>query len=113
MPPRASRPQVLKKIETNFGDSKETYSINGVNYTTYTTFRSPLTPDEIPDVNFVEKPPMIPEPDYEEPNMHNTTNGSSSRTLERKKKKSVSFLEDISKKEETSVKRIGKLFKKD
>lgn len=35
MPPRASRPQVLKKIDTN----KETYSINGVTYTTHTTFR--------------------------------------------------------------------------
>merc|ERR1712223_936876 len=86
MPPRASRPQVLKKIgdaqeSYKIGDAKETYSINGVNYTTYTTFRSPLTPDEIPDVNFIEKPPMIPEPDHEEPNMHNTTNGSSSRTL--------------------------------
>ena len=111
MPPRASRPQVLKKIG-DFGDAKETYSINGVNYTTYTTFRSPLTPDEIPDVNFIEKPPMIPEPDYEEPNMNSNTNGQySSRTLERKKKKSVSFLEDISKKEETSVKRIGKLIR--
>ena len=109
MPPRASRPQVLKKFEISDSNNLETYSINGVNYTTYTTFRSPLTPDEIPDVNFVEKPPMIPEPDYEEPNnmINNTTNGQGSRTLERKKKKSVSFLEDISKKEETSVKRIG------
>ena len=94
MPPRATRPQVLKKVE----NPKETYNINGVNYTTYTTFMSPLTPDEIPDVNFVEKPPVIPEPDYL---MH-----EGSKTLERKKKKSVSFLEDISKKEETSVKRI-------
>ena len=109
MPPRASRPQVLKKFEISDSNNLETYSINGVNYTTYTTFRSPLTPDEIPDVNFVEKPPMIPEPDYEEPNnmINNTTNGQGSRTLERKKKKSVSFLEDISKKEETSVRRIG------
>ena len=76
---------------------------------TFFFFRSPLTPDEIPDVNFVEKPPMIPEPDYEEPNIMSTSanGGSSSRTLERKKKKSVSFLEDISKKEESSVKRIG------
>ena len=44
MPPRASRPQVLKKIgdaqeSYKIGDAKETYSINGVNYTTYTTFR--------------------------------------------------------------------------
>ena len=99
MPPRASRPQVLKKM-----DSKETYNINGVNYTTYTTFMSPLTPDDIPDVNFAGKPPMIPEPDYEEPNLNN---GMGSRTLERKKKKSVSFLEDISKKEESNVRKIN------
>ena len=96
MPPRATRPQILKKVET--GQQKETYNINGVNYTTYTTFMSPLTPDEIPDVNFVEKKPAIPEPDYH--------HEEQSKTLERKKKKSVSFLEDISKKEETSVKRI-------
>ena len=96
MPPRAIRPQVLKKVET--GQPQETYNINGVNYTTYTTFMSPLTPDEIPDVTFVEKP-VIPEPDY-----HQHHEGS--KTLERKKKKSVSFLEDISKKEESSVKRI-------
>ena len=24
----------------------ETYAVNGINYTTYTTFRSPLTPDD-------------------------------------------------------------------
>ena len=29
--------------------STETYSVNGVNYTTYTTFRSPITPEECPD----------------------------------------------------------------
>ena len=96
MPPRAIRPQVLKKVPET-GQPKETYNINGVNYTTYTTFMSPLTPDEIPDVTFVEKP-VIPEPDY---HVH-----EGSKTLERKKKKSVSFLEDISKKEESSVKRI-------
>jgi hypothetical protein len=27
----------------------ETYSVNGVAYTTYTTFRSPLTPDDNPE----------------------------------------------------------------
>ena len=27
----------------------ETYSVNGVNYTTYTTFRSPITPDDCPE----------------------------------------------------------------
>ena len=70
------------------------------------TSRSPLTPDEIPDVNFVERPPQIPEPDYEEPNVMSASMNGGSRTLERKKKKSVSFLEDISKKE-TSVKKIG------
>ena len=88
MPPRPNRPQVLKKIPNS--EPKETYSVNGINYTTYTTFRSPLTPDDIP--------PQIPEPDYEE-----------TKTLERiKKKKSVSFVEDISKKEEQSVKKVPK-----
>ena len=62
----------------------------GINYTTYTTFRSPLTPDDLP--------PAIPEPDYEP-----------EKTLERiKKKKSVSFVEDISKKEEQTVKKVPK-----
>ena len=64
----------------------------GINYTTYTTFRSPLTPDDMP--------PAIPEPDYEP-----------EKILERntiKKKKSVSFVEDISKKEEQSVKKVPK-----
>ena len=62
----------------------------GINYTTYTTFRSPLTPDDMP--------PAIPEPDYEP-----------EKTLERiKKKKSVSFVEDISKKEEQTVKKVPK-----
>ena len=62
MPPRASRPQVLRRSSTtdmplqpaNPADpsnsstttAAETYNINGVNYTTYTTFRSPITPDE-------------------------------------------------------------------
>ena len=88
MPPRPNRPQVLKKIPNS--EPKETYSVNGINYTTYTTFRSPLTPDDIP--------PQIPEPDYEE-----------TKTLERiKKKKSVSFVEDISKKEENTVKKVPK-----
>ena len=29
----------------------ETYSVNGVNYTTYTTFRSPITPEECDSVS--------------------------------------------------------------
>ena len=89
MPPRPNRPQVLKKINS---EPKETYSVNGINYTTYTTFRSPLTPDDIP--------PQIPEPDYEP---------QESKTLERiKKKKSVSFVEDISRKEADTVKKVPK-----
>ena len=89
MPPRPNRPQVLKKINS---EPKETYSVNGINYTTYTTFRSPLTPDDIP--------PQIPEPDYEP---------QESKTLERiKKKKSVSFVEDISRKETDTVKKVPK-----
>ena len=47
-------------------------------------------------------PPAIPEPDYEP---------ETTKTLERntiKKKKSVSFVEDISKKEEQSVKKVPK-----
>ena len=39
MPPRPSRPQVLKKAVVTSEAAKETYSINGINYTTYTTFR--------------------------------------------------------------------------
>ena len=27
----------------------ETYSVNGVSYTTYTTFRSPITPEDCPE----------------------------------------------------------------
>ena len=101
MPPRAIRPQVLKKVET--GQPQETYNINGVNYTTYTTFMSPLTPDEIPDVTFVEKP-VIPEPDY-----HQHHEGS--KTLERKKKKSdTSSLEDSD--EERRPKKKRKRIKK-
>ena len=29
----------------------ETYSVNGVNYTTYTTFRSPITPEECDSIS--------------------------------------------------------------
>ena len=61
MPPRPSRPQVLRRSSTTdmplqsssstsnasaTAANSETYNINGVNYTTYTTFRSPITPDE-------------------------------------------------------------------
>ena len=61
MPPRPSRPQVLRRSSTtdmtlpsaiNTASTNpstanvETYNINGVNYTTYTTFRSPITPEE-------------------------------------------------------------------
>ena len=59
-----------------------------------------MTPDDLPDGSFDDTPPLIPEPDYDEPIYQ-------SKTLERKKKKSVSFLEDISKKEETTVKKIN------
>ena len=52
MPPRPNRPQVLKRHATEVPVTSaapgatpvETYSINGINYTTYTTFRSPMTP---------------------------------------------------------------------
>ena len=86
LPPRPTRPMVLKRIEDPA--STETYSVNGVNYTTYTTFRSPITPEECPDSVsgrlFPEAPeetaetpttptnegyrecePHIPEPDYD------------------------------------------------
>merc|ERR1719158_126979 len=39
---------VLKRIEQE-PEPTETYSVNGVNYTTYTTFRSPITPDDCPE----------------------------------------------------------------
>ena len=63
MPPRPNRPQVLKRNATEIPMTAvatavqaaapvatpiETYSINGINYTTYTTFRSPMTPDDPP-----------------------------------------------------------------
>ncbi|XP_023341633.1 SH3 and multiple ankyrin repeat domains protein 3 [Eurytemora carolleeae] len=44
LPPRPSKPLVLKRVEEPVG-GVERYKVNGVNYTTYTTFRSPLTPD--------------------------------------------------------------------
>ena len=75
MPPRPSRPQVLRRISVPMsGQTDETYSINGVNYTTYTTFRSPLTPEaaesdmmatSLPP-NISEQQPPIPEPDYDD-----------------------------------------------
>jgi len=53
LPPRPSRPMVLKRIEgyAETPASSETYSVNGINYTTYTTFRSPITPDECDSVS--------------------------------------------------------------
>ena len=62
----------------------ETYSVNGVSYTTYTTFRSPITPDEVDAPSFsgrglfgggqelvsscggADDQPVIPEPDYDD-----------------------------------------------
>jgi hypothetical protein len=79
-------PQVLKRTELPAAATPtpvETYSINGVNYTTYTTFRSPMTPEDAPPG--IEDPdrdadpedltptaerllggPVIPEPDYDQ-----------------------------------------------
>lgn len=107
MPPKPSRPQVLRREVVpaapppppqQAGVVTETYSVNGVNYTTYTTFRSPITPDEVDAPSFSNRAmfpdgsshhPVIPEPDYDsEPR---------SKTLERsKKKKSVSFVDEVS-----------------
>ena len=74
------------------------FSVRGSLFHPVFTFRSPLTPDELP-----EGPPQIPAPDYD---------SNDSKTLERKKKKSVSFVEDISRKEEASVKKINSSAKK-
>lgn len=53
MPPRPTRPQVLKRppaeVPLSVCSPLETYNINGVNYTTHTTFRSPMTPDDPPE----------------------------------------------------------------
>ena len=160
MPPRPLRPQVLRRssatemalptpiTSTSVNPSSgnvETYNINGVNYTTYTTFRSPITPDECdvpgslssrtftgidPDLTPTAPPelerfalneshPIIPEPDYDMSdsdyggsssngnnyycgsdvynNGYGNSNiresvGSNGTTLERKKKKTVSFV---------------------
>lgn len=113
MPPRPNRPQVLRKSMIVADDNnQETYSINGVSYTTYTTFRSPITPDEYPgdfgvsakqfDPDLQGQPsgdaePHIPEPDYDlsdsENGPHSSSRRGSSTTVERqKKKKSVSFV---------------------
>ena len=156
MPPRPSRPQVLRRSSTtemplksplnpssaNTSTSNaETYNINGVNYTTYTTFRSPITPEECdvpgslssrtfagvdPDLtptaldperfSINGAHPVIPEPDYDMSdsdyggsssngnnyycgsdiysNGFRSSNGTGSNgtTLERKKKKTVSFV---------------------
>jgi hypothetical protein len=108
MPPRPSRPQVLKRISTTSttseaaasGGAAETYNINGINYTTYTTFMSPLSPTGDDDVVVVPPGaslPLIPEPDYNnEAETYSSYNGLTKTVLERKKrKKSVSFVEDI------------------
>ena len=128
MPPRPNRPQVLKRNTTEIPvvaapTPVETYSINGVNYTTYTTFRSPMTPDDpppglderdhdhedlTPTAERLLEGPVIPEPDYDQSDQeyngsdcsgsqYNGFRSSSveetpSRTLEKKKKKSVSFV---------------------
>ena len=166
MPPRPTRPQVLRRSSTTdmqlqpsassistttsgqytaATEGAETYNINGVSYTTYTTFRSPITPDECdvpgslssrtfagidPDLTptaseperfaMTEGQPVIPEPDYDlsdsdyggsssngnnyysGSDVYNSTGyhangvrngmGSNGTTLERKKKKTVSFV---------------------
>jgi hypothetical protein len=84
--------------------ANESYVVNGVNYTTYTTFRSPLTPDGDdedveengfdPDLtptvsveNFGE--PLIPEPDYD---LSDPEYAQMMEQRAKKKKKSVSFV---------------------
>ena len=94
LPPRPTRPMVLKRMEDPA--STETYSVNGVNYTTYTTFRSPITPEECPDSvstrlfpdsqeesaetpttptneGYRESEPHIPEPDYDMSDLDNNS----------------------------------------
>ena len=82
LPPRPSRPLVLRReLAQPAQDAAETYSVAGVNYTTYTTFRSPITPDQCDSVSSKQFPsegegggetpttptntPHIPEPDYD------------------------------------------------
>ncbi len=132
MPPRPNRPQVLRRsmiaevpltgssaaaagagAAPAVGAGKETYSVNGVSYTTYTTFRSPITPDEVPEsasvsgrrlsfdggdqltpTNNEEQQssllPDIPEPDYD------VSDAEGEREMRRRatatKKKSVTFV---------------------
>lgn len=129
MPPRPNRPIVLKRNVPDIPLAApaaapapvETYCVNGVNYTTYTTFRSPMTPDDpppgevgadqedlTPTAERLLEGPVIPEPDYDQSDheyngsecsgsQYNGFRSSSvdetpSRTLEKKKKKSVSFV---------------------
>lgn len=114
MPPRPNRPQVLRRsmvsdIPVSTGETVETYAVNGSTYTTYTTFRSPITPDEMPEsysargfqpeqlspttVPVVDVEPHIPEPDYDLSDTECNTIRKAT-TMERKKKKSVSFALD-------------------
>ncbi len=105
MPARPTRPQVLRRsmiVDTDSSAaSSETYSVNGVSYTTYTTFRSPITPDEVPEAVIIppfdpsnhSTEPSIPEPDYDltdEDDAAEACERASKKTLG-KKKKSVSF----------------------
>ena len=108
MPPKPSRPQVLRRSSASeappASTAIETYTVNGVNYTTYTTFRSPITPDEVDAPSFSNRQfetPVIPEPDYDMSEVEyrqqyhdGSRRGSRSNgtTLERKKKKTVSFV---------------------
>ncbi|XP_059079130.1 uncharacterized protein LOC131877469 [Tigriopus californicus] len=114
MPPRPNRPQVLRRsmvtdAPVSTGETVETYAVNGSTYTTYTTFRSPITPDEMPESYstrvFQPEPltpnaaimehtePHIPEPDYDLSDTECNTIRKAT-TMERKKKKSVSFALD-------------------
>ncbi|CAB4064250.1 SHANK [Lepeophtheirus salmonis] len=86
-PPPSTPPPPPPPVE---GQAMETYKVNGVKYTTYTTFRSPLTPD---DNQFEGATPDIPEPDYSDPESDHHRRASTT-TLEKKKKKSVSFVID-------------------
>lgn len=102
--PARNRPEILRR-----NSEVETYSINGVNYTTYTTFRSPITPDEIPEKQFeaVKNEPEIPEPDYDLSDAEIRAIKSNDRF--QKKKKSVSFVMDD---EEIGTNKVQKKTKK-
>ena len=57
LPPRPSRPLVLRReLAQPAQEAAETYSVAGVNYTTYTTFRSPITPDQCDSVSSKQFP---------------------------------------------------------